>query len=68
MYLDERPNAISKAEKQEINFGNIFINECKERKITIENNGDFNFDFALKANSIFPFLKLSHEFGTVKKN
>ncbi len=40
----------------------------KEKKITIENNGDFNFDFAIKQNSLFPFLKLSHEFGTVKKN
>jgi len=50
-----------------MNFGNIFINEVKQRKITIENNGDFNFDFALKPNNVFPFLKLSHEFGTVKK-
>ena len=29
VYLDEKGSAVSKSEKPEINFGNIFINECK---------------------------------------
>lgn len=44
------------------------MNEVKERKLVIENNGDFNFDFAIKTSHSFPFLKISNEFGTVKKN
>lgn len=44
------------------------MNEKRSKTITIENSGDFNFDFAIKKNSSFSFLKFSNEFGTVKKN
>lgn len=46
----------------------MFVNEKRTKIITIENNGDFNFDFAIKKNSSFSYLKFSNEFGTVKKN
>lgn len=68
VFLSGKVNPIEKNEKCEVAFGNIFVNEIKERKIIIENSGDFNFDFALKTSHSFPFLKISNEFGTVKKN
>jgi len=68
VYLNNKPNALQKGEKTEVSFGNIFVNEKKGRNLLIENNGDFNFDFAIKTSHDFPFLKISNEFGTVKKN
>lgn len=68
VFLSGKANAIEKNEKCEVSFGSIFVNEVKDKKIIIENNGDFNFDFAMKTSHSFPFLKISNEFGTVKKN
>jgi hypothetical protein len=33
--MSGRPNIVNKNEKCEINFGNIFINETKDKKLTI---------------------------------
>lgn len=44
------------------------MNESKTKSLTIENKGDFNFDFAIKSNSPYQFLNISKEFGTVRKN
>jgi hydrocephalus-inducing protein len=68
VFLSGKPNPIERNEKCEVSFGSIFVNEVKDKKIIIENNGDFNFDFAMKTSHSFPFLKISNEFGTVKKN
>lgn len=54
--------------KEVIDFGDIFINEKKTRKITIENKGDFNFDFSLKKASQLSFITINPEIGTVKQN
>lgn len=59
VYTNDRPNALNKNEKTEINFGKIFVNESKTKTLTIENNGDFNFDFAIKSNSPYQFLNIS---------
>ena len=53
--------------KEIVEFGDIFINEKKTRKMTIENNGDFNFDFSLKKTSQMSFITINPEIGTVKK-
>lgn len=58
--LSGRTNPIEKHEKCEVNFGSIFVNEVKEKKLIIENSGDFNFDFAIKTSHSFPFLKISN--------
>ncbi len=34
-----------------IDFGDIYINEKRTRTIEIENKGEFNFDFTLKKSS-----------------
>lgn len=54
-------------ERTIIDFGEIFVNEKQGRKVIIENNGDFNFDFALKKQSQISFVTITPEFGTVKK-
>ena len=58
--LSGRTNPIERNEKCEVNFGSIFVNEVKEKKLMIENSGDFNFDFAIKTSHSFPFLKISN--------
>jgi len=35
VFLSNRANPIEKNEKVEINFGNIFVNEVKDRKLII---------------------------------
>jgi hydrocephalus-inducing protein len=60
VFLNGRTNPVERNEKCEVNFGSIFVNEVKERKLVIENSGDFNFDFAIKTSHSFPFLKISN--------
>lgn len=59
VFINDQPNPLNKAEKCEVNFGNIFVNETKSKTLTIENNGDFNFDFAIKYSHSFSFLNIS---------
>lgn len=68
VYLGSGGAPLLAANRHEIAFGNLFVNEKRSKTLTIENNGDFNFDFAIKKNSSFSFLKFSNEFGTVRKN
>jgi hydrocephalus-inducing protein len=51
-----------------IDFGDIYINEKKVRTLTIDNKGDFNFDFSLRKHNSLSFIQLLPENGTVKKN
>jgi len=46
--IDMNPMPISNNVDHTLDFGDIYINERKSRIITINNNGDFNFDFAVK--------------------
>jgi len=61
------PMPISNNVDHTLDFGDIYINERKSRIITINNNGDFNFDFAVKK-SQFSFVTISPENATVLKN
>jgi hydrocephalus-inducing protein len=67
VYLDSKQD-LRLIPKQEhvIDFGEFFINEKRERKIIIENNGNFNFHFLCKKNGA-DYLTLSPDSGTVKK-
>ena len=68
VFYDNSTVPLNPAEPKEvIDFGDIFINEKKTRKITIENKGEFNFDFSIKKASQLSFINISHEIGTVKK-
>lgn len=67
VYLGDSSTSLNKSEKTELSFGNIFVNETKGKTLTIVNDGDFNFDFAIKSNYPYPFLNISKEFGTVRK-
>lgn len=59
--------ALNPAEVKDIDFGDIFLNEKKLRRIIIENLGDFNFDFAIKKPTNMQILSISPELGTVRK-
>jgi hydrocephalus-inducing protein len=52
-----------------LDFGEIYINEKRVRQVTIENKGDFNFDFSVKRPpSLTSFLNVVPENGTVRRN
>lgn len=68
VYLGTGGAPLQASNRHEVSFGNLFVNEKRSKTLTIENNGDFNFDFAIKKGGSFSFLKFSNEFGTVRKN
>ena len=55
-----------KNKEYQIDFGEFFINDKRERSIRIENNGGFNFHYAFKKNGA-DYLKISPDSGTVAK-
>ena len=67
VYLDNKPEMkLLKNKEYQIDFGEFFINDKRERSIRIENNGGFNFHFAFKKNGA-DYLKISPDNGTVTK-
>jgi len=56
--LPPSTHMLSDKETHRINFGKIYINEKRARKIIISNHGDFNFDFVIKKSTI-QFLTIS---------
>ena len=44
-----------------IDFEDIYINEIKTRTITIDNQGDFNFDFSIRKNNQLQIVKIAPE-------
>ena len=67
VYLDNKPDMkLLKNKEYQIDFGEFFINDKRERSIRIENNGGFNFHFAFKKNGA-DYLKISPDSGTVGK-
>ena len=67
VYLDNKPEMkLLKNKEYQIDFGEFFINDKRERSIRIENNGGFNFHFAFKKNGA-DYLKISPDSGTVTK-
>jgi hydrocephalus-inducing protein len=59
--------ALNQLETHLIDFGDIFVNERKSRMITIENNGDFNFDYSIKKSPLLNYITVIPENGTVVK-
>ena len=49
-----------------IDFGEFFINERKVRKVTLQNNGEFNFDFVWKR-QVNKYVTIVPDTGTVQK-
>jgi hydrocephalus-inducing protein len=48
VYYNHGLSALNSNEIQNMDFQDIYINEKKIKYITIENRGDFNFDFTIK--------------------
>jgi hydrocephalus-inducing protein len=65
IYLNNTTAVLNPNVLNEIDFGNIYVNEKKIRTISIKNNGDFNFDFMIKKSS-FNYVSIMPETATVK--
>lgn len=65
----KQSSRLSSTEQHVLEFGNIFVNEKKVRRITIQNQGDFNFDFLIKKPDLLinQCVMIDHEHGTVRK-
>jgi hypothetical protein len=48
VYADINRVKLTNNESYTFNFGNFFINERKKKVITVQNTGEFNFDFVFK--------------------
>jgi hypothetical protein len=53
-------------EPHEFIYGDFFINERKTKKVIVQNNGEFNFDFVWKR-QINKYISISPETGSVPK-
>lgn len=51
-----------------VELGDIYINEKQSKIITVENLGDFNFDFSIRKQAQLQNIIITPENGTVKKN
>ncbi|CAD8206755.1 unnamed protein product [Paramecium octaurelia] len=52
-----------------VELGDLYINEKSSKQITVENQGDFNFDFSVrKSAQLSNIVIINPENGTVKKN
>ena len=49
-----------------LDFGEFFINETKVRRVVLQNNGEFNFDFVWKTRSM-TYVMIKPDTGTVQK-
>lgn len=65
VHLNNLPSPLAPNFLNDIDFGNIFVNEKKVRTISIKNTGDFNFDFMIKKGS-FQYVTIFPETATVK--
>lgn len=68
VFLDNKPEfKLLPRQEHNIDFGEFFVNEKRERSIILENNGSFNFHYMFKKNGA-DYLKITPDSGTVKKN
>lgn len=64
----EDSHALSSQEVGIVNFEDIYVREKRSKRITITNDGDFNFDFSLKKSSHANMINIKPENGTVRKH
>ncbi len=63
---DNQP--LSSQEVGLVNFEDIYVREKRTRRLLISNDGDFNFDFALKKSAHASMVHIQPENGTVRKH
>ena len=66
IYADKAMVPVSTSEPHSLDFGEFFVNEKKSKTVTIENSGDFNFDYMWKRTPN-KYITIKPETGTVKK-
>jgi hydrocephalus-inducing protein len=62
----EVPQPASGTATSPLDFGEFFINERKVRKVVLQNNGEFNFDFVWKR-QVNKYVTIVPDTGTVQK-
>ena len=66
VYLDNKPEMkLLPRQEHNLDFGEFFVNEKRERSIILENNGKFHFHYMFKKNGA-DYLKITPDTGTVK--
>ena len=66
VFIDKKKAEGKFGEPARLNFGEFFINERKEKTVSISNEGKFNFDFAWKRKPN-RYIEITPDRGTVKK-
>ena len=66
VYIDPSKPPIIPKDPQTLDFGEFFINEKKVKNVTLNNLGEFNFDFIWKR-PVNRYLTITPETGSVKK-
>lgn len=66
VFADDNRVLLNAAEPYRLDFGDFFINEKKTKKVILQNNGEFNFDFVWKR-QVNKYLTITPETGTVQK-
>lgn len=51
-----------------LNFDDIYVREKRVKRLVITNDGDFNFDFAIKKSALASMIHIKPENGTVRKH
>jgi hypothetical protein len=51
VYLPPSQQPLNHSELNGLNFGDMYVNEKRYKRIVIENLGDFNFDYVINKNS-----------------
>ncbi len=66
VYADVNRLPVQSTEPFRFDLGDFFINEKKNKKVALTNNGEFNFDFVWKR-QINKYITITPETGTVHK-
>jgi len=66
VYADVNKALVTAAEPFRFDFNEFFINEKKTKVVTLQNSGEFNFDFVWKRQAN-KYVSVTPETGTVHK-
>lgn len=66
VYADKGMVPVSTTEPYTFDYGEFFVNEKKSKTVTIQNSGDFNYDYIWKRMQN-KYVTIKPESGTIKK-
>ena len=66
VFADDNKVLLNSADPYRFDYGDFFINEKKAKRVILQNNGEFNFDFVWKR-QVNKYITITPETGTVQK-